>query len=414
MYSIYQAGIRIYFFLARLFSAFSPRVKEFLNSRSDQRKHRSFKRPGGKRLIWFHASSLGEYEQGQPLIRKWKELNPDWIVLLTFFSPSGFKNLKNSEFAHYVDYIPIDTGREVRRFLDYYQPDVAVFIKYDIWPVMLRELRRNSIPAFLVSAVFRNNQLFFRWYGKWYLSVLRDFTRIFTQDAGSVRMLNEKSINNAQMAGDTRIDRVIELAGNDVETEGIREFIKGSKVLIAGSSWPAEEKLINLFIRSHNNKMIKVILAPHDISEKRIESIKNLFGKHLITYAGFLKNRDAETGAEVLLLDSIGLLSRLYRYGDIAFIGGAFGKGLHNVLEPAVYGLPVIFGPSYKKFVEAVELVNSGAAFPVKDSKDFISTIGRLTEDNYTYLNASKGCKNYVNNNAGATGLIIRQLLEFF
>jgi 3-deoxy-D-manno-octulosonic-acid transferase len=412
LYPIYQAGIRIFFFLAGLLAVFSFRARKFHKGRAAQRKSNNFTRPEGKKLIWFHASSLGEYEQGQPLIKKWKEERPDWLILLTFFSPSGFEQEKVKEFADHIDYIPADTVRLVKNFLDTYRPDISIFIKYDIWPVLLRELNNRNIPAYLVSAVFRESQLFFRWYGAWYFSALKYFNMIFTQEEASSGLLISRGLENVMPAGDTRIDRVIQIASSDNHIEGIREFSIGARILIAGSSWPAEERILARFRRHESPGNIKLILAPHDTGDDHISSIEALFGDSLVKYSELHDRLPSASNKEVLLIDKIGLLSRLYSYGDFVFIGGAFGRGLHNILEPAVFGLPVIFGPDYKNFVEAVELVKSGAAFPVENYDEFISVMRLLTGDKDAYLTAGKGCENFVKNRAGATTLIIRHLLE--
>ena len=368
--------------------------------------------PPEKPVIWFHASSLGEFEQGLPLIQKWKEKKPGHFILLTFYSPSGYKLKKNYDGVDRVMYLPREITGEVRSFLDHFRPEIAVLIKYEIWPLLIKEMAQRNIPCYLISAVFRQDQLFFKWYGKWYLSILKNFTRIFVQDKKSLQLLNNKGLNNIQIAGDTRIDRVFELTGDNSEIEGIDLFAGDSKIIVAGSSWQKEELFLSRFLSEYPTGGVKVILAPHNISPSHLKEIEDLFGDSLVRYSQFLVEPDKRTDKKVLLIDRIGLLSRLYRYGHIAFIGGAFGAGLHNVLEPAVFNLPVIFGPKYHKFVEAVELVKVKAGFSVYSYPEFRTKLTELLEDSNTLSNAGKGCRLYVENHKGATDLIISHLLE--
>ena len=412
MYSLYKIGIRLYYFLIRLISPFSSRAAEWHRGRKIQAKVAMDKPPPGKPVTWFHASSLGEFEQGLPLIEKWREKKPDHFILLTFYSPSGYRMRKNFEGVDRVMFLPRDTVAEVKSFLDHFNPGTAVFIKYDIWPVLIRETARRRISLYLVSAIFREEQLFFRWYGRWYLSLLKSFTGIFVQDENSSRLLKGKGLHNVILSGDTRIDRVLTLAADSSVPEGIDRFTDGQKVLVAGSSWPKEEHFLRRFLAENPDTKVKIIIAPHDISQSHLDAIGKMFGDALVCYSRILEKPESAQGKKVLLIDRIGLLSRLYRVGDIAFIGGAFGAGLHNILEPAVFELAIVFGPYYHKFVEAVELVKSEAGFSVSSYDEFERIITILIRDQNTLSNAGKGCRRYVENHKGATSLIISHLLE--
>jgi 3-deoxy-D-manno-octulosonic-acid transferase len=276
----------------------------------------------------------------------------------------------------------------------------------------MNELSQRKIPSYLISSVFRKSQLFFRWYGAWYLDVLRKFNWISVQDQDSNRILGEFGIKNVSITGDTRIDRVIERSKQTIHIQGISEFLGNNQAIVAGSSWPQEEDLLLRFLKDGMDVNYKLILCPHDISEKHLDSIKNKFRPDIISYSELLIQGSQQRPERVLLIDRIGLLAGLYQYGRIAVIGGAFGKGLHNILEPAVFGLPVVFGPSYHKFVEAVDLVKFGGGFSVNTYETFRTVLRDLISDEDTLLRAGKGCRAYVEKNKGATALIISHLLE--
>ena len=368
--------------------------------------------PHDRPVLWIHASSLGEFEQGIPIIRQMKKEKPEYFILITFFSPSGYKIQKNFSEADCVLYLPKDTVSEMSSFLDHFKPQMLVLVKYDFWPVMINETTKRGIQIYLVSAVFRTSQLFFQWYGKWYLSLLKSFTHIFVQDDESKSLLESQGIDNVSIAGDTRIDRVLELKKGNSEIPGIENFVGGSKIIVAGSSWQSEEKFLRNYIDEDNFGDIKIILAPHDVSLPHLGAIETQFGSSLIRYSQILSDPEKHNKQSVLLIDQIGLLSRLYRYADIAIVGGAFGSGLHNILEPAVFGLPIIFGPKYHKFIEASELIKTGAAFSVNSYPEFHDILNSIFSDQKHLFNASKACRAFVDNHKGATKLITSHLLE--
>lgn len=416
MYFLYQISIRFYYFLIWVASGFNSRAKDFIKAgRQEGRKAEvgdKEKEKGEERVVWFHASSLGEYEQGLPVIEEWRARCPDDFILLTFYSPSGYKNYNDNPAIDQVEYLPKDLRSHIIPFLDHFQPGKAVFIKYDIWPVLMMELSKRNIPAYLITSVFRDKQAFFKWYGKWYLGILKLFSWISVQDKDSEDLLKNHGIENVNVTGDTRIDRVIKRADSVYPIEGIREFCGESRIIVAGSSWQEEEAFLYRFFREGLAGGYKLILCPHDVSGKHLNSIRIKFGSDLISYTDFILNSSNAKGKTVLLIDRIGLLASLYSYADIAIIGGAFGRGLHSILEPAAFGLPIIFGPSYHKFIEAVELVKSGGGFSVASYDEFSTVLSRLISDENTLLSAGKGCRKYIENNRGATALIISHLLE--
>jgi len=372
--------------------------------------------PPDRSVVWFHAASLGEFEQGRPLIEEWKASRPDDFILLTFFSSSGYEIRKNYEFADYVCYLPFDFPAQIKRFIQIAHPNLLVLIKYEFWPNLLLNLRKQKVPVFLISAHFRPCQHFFKWYGSYFRRLLRVFTQIFVQNEESKSLLEGIGINRVQVAGDTRVDQVMAISDKNEVIEGIEEFTKESFVLIGGSSWEPEEEMISKFlegmVRSESKKDIKVILAPHDVSEEHLKSIQIRFGDQLIRYSKWMRISNNQAKFSVLLIDQVGLLSSLYKYADVAFIGGGFGSGLHNVLEPAAYGIPIIYGPKYGKFTEAVELLKRGGAFSVFSPSEFEEIIKKFMYDNKSLSNAGAASRRYVENSKGATALIISHLME--
>jgi len=372
--------------------------------------------PSNRNIIWFHAASLGEFEQGRPLIEVWKANRPDDFILLTFFSSSGYEIRKNYEHADYITYLPFDFPIQLRRFIQIAHPHIVILIKYEFWPNLLKQLHKQNISVFLISALFRRNQHFFKWYGFYFRRLLKVFSWIFVQNEESKSLLDGIGIDKVQIAGDTRVDRVLEISEKNESIVGIKEFTGDSFVIVGGSSWEPEEEMIYKFLDRHNKsesvRAVKIIIAPHDISEDHLLRIQNRFADKLIRYSKWIKNFDVQAEYSVLLIDQLGLLGRLYKYADIAFIGGGFGSGLHNVLEPAAYGIPVIYGSGYGKFIEAVELLKAKGSFSVSSSKEFDEIVLKLIDDNKTLSNAGAASRGYVENSKGATALIASRLME--
>jgi 3-deoxy-D-manno-octulosonic-acid transferase len=356
------------------------------------------------KYIWFHAASLGEFEQGRPMIETLRQRYPEYKILLTFFSPSGYEVRKNYDGADVICYLPFDTPYKVRKFLNLANPAVAVFIKYEFWLNYLTELKKRSIKTYLISAIFRPNQLFFRWYGRWYRKALTCFDMLFVQDEDSKKLLAGYGIRHVEVCGDTRFDRVLEIRQNARLLPEVETFVEGSRpILIVGSSWPEDEEIIIPYFNAHPE--MKLIIAPHEIHREHLLYIQSLLNRPSI--------RLSESGEEslrtndCLIIDSFGLLSSIYRYGDVAYIGGGFGGGIHNTLEAAVYGVPVIFGPKYHKFREAKGLIACGAGFPVDQANAFTDCMNRFISDPESRRKAGMAAGDFVHRNAGATEKIL-------
>lgn len=372
--------------------------------------------PDNVSVVWFHASSLGEFEQGRPLIESWKKKCPDDFILLSFFSPSGYEIRKNFEFADHVCYLPFDRRNQINKFLSIVKPKMLVLIKYEFWPKLLLSLKNRSIPVYLISALFRPDQHFFKWYGGYFRRLLSVFSQIFVQDEVSKELLEGIDIDGVQVSGDTRIDCVLEIAEKDESIEGISEYTKDAFVLIGGSSWEPEEEMMSKFMKSVNihkyKTKVKLILAPHNVREEHLLRIEELFGNRIVRYSNWLKKDDIRKDIGVLLIDQVGLLSRLYKYSDIAFIGGGFGAGLHNVIEPAAFGIPVIYGPKFDKFPEAVELQKYGGGFSVSSYEEFKEKCEYFMSDKKSLSTAGGASRGYVDNFKGASILITSWLME--
>jgi 3-deoxy-D-manno-octulosonic-acid transferase len=362
------------------------------------------------RYIWFHAASLGEFEQGRPLIEKIREEKPEYKILLTFFSPSGYEVKKNYPGADVVCYLPFDFRRNVRKFLDLAKPEIAIFIKYEFWMNYLSALKNRNIPTYIISAIFRPTQIFFRWYTPRYRKVLNNFTWFFVQDENSLKLLERLNHHNITVSGDTRFDRVHHISEQGQRLPLIEKFANKTDdkqlILIAGSTWDKDEEILIPFFNQHTD--IKLIIAPHEIKEDRITALKNRLTRPYVCYS---QATEQEIGkADCLIIDSVGLLSSIYRYGTIAYVGGGFGMGIHNVLEAAVYGMPVLFGPKYGKFKEAKELIALESTFSVSNEIDFSIRMNNLLIYPELIITAGEKAKNYVIDNLGATQKIFEKI----
>ncbi|HXC03106.1 MAG TPA: glycosyltransferase N-terminal domain-containing protein, partial [Bacteroidia bacterium] len=358
--------------------------------------------------IWFHCASLGEFEQGRPLLEALKAADPECPLVLSFYSPSGYEIRKDYPVADYVCYLPIDTPRNARRFLDILQPSAVFIVKYEFWFNLMKEMERRKIPAYLVSGVFRGDQIFFRWYGAWFRKKLKAFSRFYVQDQASANLLASIGYTNTLVSGDTRFDRVLEIATQQTENEIVRAFCANHRVLMAGSSWePDETILAGLEWKAAGYKLI---LTPHETDAEHIAGSIALFtGKGTIVLYSQATGADL-AAADILIVDRIGLLSSLYRYGTLAMIGGGFGDGIHNILEPAVMGLPVIFGPDHEKFPEAAELIAGGGAFCIHDTAEMQDVFGKLAGNPELLQKASVAASSYVQGKSGAVASIMKDL----
>jgi 3-deoxy-D-manno-octulosonic-acid transferase len=362
----------------------------------------------GENTIWFHCASLGEFEQGRPVIERIKDKAPDIKIVLTFFSPSGYEISKNYKLADYICYLPADTPGNASEFISIIKPSVAIFVKYEFWNNYISELSERNISLYLVSGIFRPDQHFFRWYGGFFRNILNKFTHIFVQDNRSLDLLQGIGIHNVSVAGDTRFDRVYQIAAAAKDLPVIEKFRGGEKLFLAGSSWKPDEEIIAGYINSDPDKM-KWVIAPHEIGKSNIDRLEKLFKTDVVRYSEFNENSH---NARVLIIDNIGILSSAYRYAYIASVGGGFGKGIHNILEPACWGTPVLFGPDYKGFNEAVDLIYRGGAFCFRNRDEFSSIINKWQEDSDLYKSSSANAADYIRQNIGATEKIAVVLLK--
>lgn len=360
---------------------------------------------GSDHYVWFHAASLGEFEQGRPLMEYLKKHHPEKKILLTFFSPSGYEVRKNYAGADVVCYLPLDTPFNAIKFVKLARPEAAYFIKYEFWRNYIEILQRNHIPVYSVSSIFRPNQIFFRWYGRSYAQVLHRITHFYVQNETSKQLLEGIGIKQVTVVGDTRFDRVIDIKNAAKDLPLVERFAGCWKVLVVGSSWqPDEDIIIDYF---NNNPQLKLVLAPHVVNETHLRQIEEKLHRPFIRYSAATLKSVAE--ADCLIIDCYGLLSSIYRYGTIAYVGGGFGVGIHNVPEAAVYGIPVIIGPNNKKFREAQALIQNGGCREIANADDFTNIINLFLNNKEELTNAGKSAGNYIKENAGATSLIMSQ-----
>lgn len=403
---LYAIGIRLYWLLALIFSPWDRKAKLWLRGRQHWYEGLEKALDGNEKVIWFHCASLGEFEQGRPVIEGIRELMPDRKILLTFFSPSGYEKRKDYPGADYVMYLPLDTRRNARRMLDLLSPEMAIFIKYEFWYHFLKQLKARGVPVYLASGNFRSDQLFFRWYGAWYRRFLDFFTHIFVQNQDSKMLLAEIACHHVSVAGDTRFDRVHVLPQSKFSHPALDNFGKDAQLIVAGSTWEKDEQLLGGVYRELGEELYWII-APHELSEGHIRSLKERFpGSVCYTELG----EEVPRGCRVIVVDTIGKLSYLYRYGTLAYIGGGFGKGIHNTLEAATYGLPVIFGPEYTRFLEALELSALGGAFPIGTEAELLSTIRQQLENPRLLKTSSQIASNFVSERVGATSTILKKV----
>ncbi len=404
---LYNLSIYLYIFYIRVGSLFNAKAKLMLLGRKNifQDLESQISNLKSQNLVWFHCASLGEFEQGRPLMEKLKLKYPDVKILLTFFSPSGYEIRKNYAGADYIFYLPMDTPSNAKKFVEIVSPQKVFFVKYEFWFNYLFELKSKNIPTYLVSGIFREKHYFFKGTGGWFRKQLKSFTHFFLQDEKSMELLNSIGYTNSTLVGDTRFDRVFEVAKNVKQINLLEQFVEEKKVLILGSSWMEDEKIV----QSSKFESLKLIIAPHEIDEKHLCSIEEVFkiNSQQSTILRYSKATPTNVrDAQVLIIDNIGMLSSIYQYGSIAFIGGGFGKGIHNILEAATFGLPVIFGPNYEKFAEAKELIKLGGAFSISKQDEFEKTM-LLLSDEQVLKTASQISRMYVQGRVGATEKIL-------
>jgi 3-deoxy-D-manno-octulosonic-acid transferase len=405
MKTLYSLAIALYSVLISFYAPFNLKARQWVEGRRRWRsKISDFKNNG--HVIWVHCASLGEFEQGRPLIEKIRAEKQGWKIVVTFYSPSGYEIRKNYSNADLIMYLPADTFINAHDFVKAIKPDIAVFIKYEFWYNYLNILKRKNIPVYLVSAIFRPNQLFFRWYGGFYRLMLPKFSHIFVQNEESFELLKSIGYTECTITGDTRFDRVSQIARNARELPLIKHFCGNEELFIAGSSWDPDEDIIIRYINEHPDRM-KWLFAPHEIDEAHLTRIER---KLSVPYSRYSIYNQDDKATRVLIIDNIGMLSSVYRYGTIAEIGGGFGKGIHNILEPACWGLPVLFGPNHTIFLEAKEMLERGGAFTFSNYEEFCSIMESLEQDNEKYSHASNTARNYITENTGATATVFNMV----
>jgi 3-deoxy-D-manno-octulosonic-acid transferase len=394
MNTLYNISIWIFSIAVHIASLFNPKAKQWIKGRKDIFRKLEKALKNEQNIVWFHCASLGEFEQGKPIIEGYKQKHPTHKILLTFFSPSGFEIRKNYEGVDWVFYLPTDTKANAKRFIEIVKPIKVIFVKYEFWFNYMAECKKQNIPFYSVSSIFRKEQSFFKY--DWFAKQLNNVSHFFVQDNNSKELLKKIGFSKCTVAGDTRFDSVVSNTQNAISIPLIKKFSENKTTIICGSTWPKDEALLAKYIKENPN--YKYIIAPHEmhhISELKKQTNALLFSK---------ANNTNISNSTVLIIDSIGILSNIYKYGDLAYIGGGFGSGIHNILEAVAYGLPVMFGPNYQKFKEANELIELGGAKEISNHSELETTILSFIDFD------SSISKNYIKNNAGATDIIISSI----
>src|SRR5690554_4782376 len=397
---LYTLGIYIYSLLMHLGALFHPKAKKWIRGRKGFWKHIPDLK--NENVIWFHCASLGEYDQGKPIMEAWKKDHPQDYILVTFFSPSGYENVKNKSVADFTCYLPLDTKRNAKKFMQFFNPSKVFFIKYEIWVNHLEAANKSGAKLYSVSASFRKNHRFFKWYGGTFRKTLFLFDHIFVQYELSKELLSKIGIHKVTVSGDTRYDRVAQRASEDKENEIIAPWAKDESIFVMGSSWPADEEMIIPYINDYKINT-KVIIAPHEVNKPHVQQIIERLKVSYQLYTNIQNGEELKRHTQVLILDCIGVLADAYRYGNIAYVGGGFGTGLHNILEPASFGLPVIFGPIHKKFPEAQEFINAGIGKSCDENKSFFEAYSSLIKNNAI----QDEVKGFIASKRGATDIVM-------
>lgn len=422
---LYNIGIGCYGAAVSVASAFNNKARLFREGRKGLLERMAAEIDHSSPIIWFHCSSVGEFEQARPLIEWYRENRKEYRILLTFFSPSGYEMRKNYPLAHWIYYMPLDTASNARRFLDIVRPQKAIFIKYEFWYNFITELHSRNIQTYIVSAIFREEQVFFKPYGGLFRRMLKSFTALFVQDSRSMELLESIGVKgNVSICGDTRFDRVNQITAASREFPLIERFSRNSFTILAGSTWGPDEEILAATVK--NFSKVKLVIAPHEIHKEHIEKICTMFkGYKVLKFSDFDKkftegydsrydelekfSRELDE-ANVLIIDCLGILSSIYRYGKFAYIGGGFGVGIHNILEAATYGIPVVFGPNYHKFKEARDLISRGGASSVRGQEEFYAVLDKFVKSPSVVQERGKACLDYVRENLGATEKIVKEI----
>lgn len=394
--------------LVKLLVLFSPKIKLFVDGRKNVYQPLKSKISSSDKTIWFHAASLGEFEQGLPVMEKIKIQFPNHKMVVTFFSPSGYEVRKNNTIADVTVYLPLDTKSNAQQFLKLVHPDLVFFIKYEYWPNYLNELKKGNVKTYLISGIFRENQAFFKWYGGFYRDALKAFDYFFVQNESSKLLLQKLGFNNVKISGDTRFDRVVAILERDNSLDFIKQFKNNTTTIVIGSSWPKDESLLINYINQTNEK-VKFIIAPHNIKSEQIQELKNSISKKTILFSE--KENTDLSDFNVLIVDTIGILTKIYSYADIAYVGGGFGNpGVHNILEPATFGIPIIVGPNFSHFAEAVALVHQEGCVSISNQNELNDAFSNLISNEDIRHEKGHICSTFVQMNKGATDVIMNQI----
>ena len=399
--------------LLKLTSLFSPKMKLFLDGRKSVFKELAYKIKTTDKTIWFHAASLGEYEQGLPVMEAIKKQFPNHKIVVTFFSPSGYEVRKNNTIADVTIYLPLDTISNAKQFIELVHPEMAFFIKYEYWPNYLNELKNKNIKTYLISGILRENQTFFKWYGGFYRNALKTFDYFFVQNESSKKLLKSIGFNNVKVSGDTRFDRVVSILERDNSLDFIKQFKDNKTTIVIGSSWPKDENLLVNYINQSSDD-VKFIIAPHNIKSEQIQELKNAVAKKTVLFS------DVETRLiaslqenNVFIIDTIGILTKIYSYADIAYVGGGFGNpGVHNILEPATFGVPVVIGSNFSHFAEATALVNMEGCISIQNQNQLNEAFDLLLQNEDERLEKGHVCSTFIQMNKGATQTIMNHILN--
>ena len=409
MFFLYNQIVFIAGFLLKIVALFSPKMALFVKGRKDVFKTLEAKIQANDKSIWFHAASLGEYEQGLPVIEKIKEKYPSHKIIVTFFSPSGYEVRKNNTVANCTVYLPLDTQKNAKQFIELTNPELVFFIKYEYWPNYLNELKKRNIKTYLISGILRENQAFFKWYGGFYRKSLDAFDFFFVQNESSKQLLQSLGHQNVLVSGDTRFDRVSTILEKDNTLNFIAEFKDNKITVVVGSSWPKDEEIIAQYINQYSNENVKFIIAPHNIKAEQIANLKTLITKPTVLFSE--KENQSLSDQQVFIIDTIGILTKIYSYADIAYVGGGFGNpGIHNILEPATFGIPIVIGPNYSHFAEATALVKLEGCVSIANHKDLLETFDDLIYKPDIRFQKGAICRQFVQQNKGATAIILNHL----
>ena len=408
MFFLYNILLVLASQLVKVLALFSPKIKLFVNGRKTVFDTLAAKINPNDQTIWFHAASLGEYEQGLPVMERIKQEFPKHKIVLTFFSPSGYEVRKNNAIADVTVYLPLDTKSNAQEFLKLVHPNLVFFIKYEYWPNYLNELKKANVKTYLISGIFREKQAFFQWYGGFYRNALKTFDYFFVQNESSKKLLQSLGYQNVKISGDTRFDRVVSILYRENTLDFIQQFKNNTTTIVIGSSWPKDETLLVNFI-NQADASVKFIIAPHNIKTEQISNLKTQITKSTVLFSE--KEGKNLTEFQVFIIDTIGILTKIYSYADIAYVGGGFGNpGVHNILEPATFGIPIIVGPNYSHFAEATALVNMEGCISISNQNELNDAFDNLISNEDIRHEKGHICETFVQMNIGATDVILRHI----